>query len=101
MLKTTSAASVVYIAVSIRESVSDEFSPTENASSMQPEFMGSMTKGGLTAECGKGQNEGRSTVWRPLPIGRPISPVGRIFDNGLENTQIENFRANFPLNGAN
>lgn len=48
-------------------------------------------------ECGKGRNEGRSAAsWRlePRPVDR--SPVGRVSDNGLENTQIVNSRGNFP-----
>lgn len=63
--------------------------------------MGSTTKGGLAVECGKGRNEGRTAItgggkeeeyYRRGPVGRLIgrlvgrSPVGRVSDNGLENT---------------
>jgi len=46
-------------------------------------------------------------LYEILPIGRLVgrSLAGRVSDNGPENTQIENSRANFPvlgsLNGAN
>lgn len=55
-------------------------------------------------ECCKGRNEGRyilrgkfyrSVDWS---IGRSL--VGRVSNNGLENTQIENSRANFPVLGS-
>lgn len=90
------------------------------------EFMGSATKGGLMVECGKGRNEGRTTITKgTLQTGRSVGrsvgrlvdqsvdrslAVSRVSDNGLENTQqIENSRVNFPalgwlacsLNGAN
>lgn len=55
----------------IRECVSGEFSRRERISWMWYEFMGSVTKGGLTMECGKGRNEGRCYYTRKiLPIGR-------------------------------